>query len=108
MSRRDPHEISTAGEHMLKNVRGFLDGAEELLRATAHYSGENLAAARARMTEQVDQMREVVGDAGLYARDRARQAATATDQYVHRNPWQAIGIAAATGVLVGWLTSRRS
>src|SRR5436190_12570815 len=106
MNRRsDVHEISAAGEHIMKNARGFLDGAEELLRATAHYSGENLAAARARMTEQVDQMREVVGDAGVYARDRARQAATATDQYVHRNPWQAIGIAAATGVLVGWLTS---
>ena len=108
MNRRSElNDISAAGEHIMKNARGFLDGAEELLRATAHYSGENLAAARARMTEQVEQMREAVGKAGYYARDRARQAAAATDHYVHRNPWQAIGIAAAAGLAVGWLTSRR-
>jgi ElaB/YqjD/DUF883 family membrane-anchored ribosome-binding protein len=30
-----------------------------------------------------------------------------TDEYVHANPWKALGIAAAAGVLVGILMSRR-
>ena len=107
MRRSEINEISAAGEHVMKNVRGFVDGAEELLRATAHFSGEGLAAARARMTEQVEDMRQALGDATDYARAQARRAATQADQYVHKNPWQAIGIAAAAGVVVGWLTTRR-
>ena len=108
MNRRcDINELSAAGEHVMKNVRGFVDGAEDLLRATAHFSGENLAAARARLTEQVEELHEALGDAKDYARDQAKKAAASTDQYVHRNPWQAIGIAMATGVLLGYISGRR-
>ena len=39
--------------------------------------------------------------------DRAKDAAKATDDYVHENPWQAIGIAAAVGLVAGLLMSRR-
>jgi ElaB/YqjD/DUF883 family membrane-anchored ribosome-binding protein len=39
--------------------------------------------------------------------DRAKAAACATDDYVHDNPWQAIGIAAAVGIVVGPLMNRR-
>jgi ElaB/YqjD/DUF883 family membrane-anchored ribosome-binding protein len=31
----------------------------------------------------------------------------ATDEYVHANPWQMIGVAAAVGALIGMLISRR-
>ena len=34
------------------------------------------------------------------------QGARATDDYVHDNPWQAIGIAGVTGLLLGLLISR--
>jgi ElaB/YqjD/DUF883 family membrane-anchored ribosome-binding protein len=30
-----------------------------------------------------------------------------TDDYVHENPWQAIGIAAAVGLVAGLLMNRR-
>jgi ElaB/YqjD/DUF883 family membrane-anchored ribosome-binding protein len=39
--------------------------------------------------------------------DQAQTAAGAADEYVHENPWRAIGIAAAAGLLVGILLSRR-
>ena len=108
MTRRsDLNEISAASEHVMKNVRGFVDGAEELLRATAHFSGEGLAAARARVAEQVDELRQTMGDARDYARDKARRAAVTTDQYVRHNPWQAVGIAMAAGVAIGFLARRR-
>ena len=38
---------------------------------------------------------------------RTLLAARATDDYVHDNPWQAIGVAAAVGFLVGLVISRR-
>jgi ElaB/YqjD/DUF883 family membrane-anchored ribosome-binding protein len=40
-------------------------------------------------------------DAGAHA------AARVTDDYVHDNPWQAIGVAAAVGFLAGLLIARR-
>jgi ElaB/YqjD/DUF883 family membrane-anchored ribosome-binding protein len=39
--------------------------------------------------------------------DRAKAAAQATDDYVHDHPWKAVGFAAAIGVILGMLISRR-
>ena len=39
-------------------------------------------------------------------RSGARQAADYTDGYVHENPWRAIGMGAAIGLLVGFLVSQ--
>jgi ElaB/YqjD/DUF883 family membrane-anchored ribosome-binding protein len=38
---------------------------------------------------------------------RTKEAAKATDAYVHENPWQAAGIAAGVGLLIGLLIGRR-
>jgi len=48
-------------------------------------------------------LQEMQGDAV----DRARDAARATDDYVHDNPWQAVGVGAAVGFVVGMLMTRR-
>lgn len=39
--------------------------------------------------------------------ERTKQAAQATDDYVHENSWKTIGIVAAVGVLVGFMMNRR-
>jgi ElaB/YqjD/DUF883 family membrane-anchored ribosome-binding protein len=39
--------------------------------------------------------------------DQAKAAAEATDDYVHAHPWKAVGFAAAIGVILGMLISRR-
>ena len=107
MSRRnDTRELSNASDHIMKNVRGVMGGVDELLRATAHLSGEGLAATRAKVGEQIEELRDVLGDAGGFAADQARQAAVATDRYVHKYPWQAIGVAMAAGIALGYLSRR--
>ena len=40
--------------------------------------------------------------------ERAKMAAQGTDEYVHENPWIAIGTAAVVGVVIGLLIGRRS
>jgi ElaB/YqjD/DUF883 family membrane-anchored ribosome-binding protein len=39
--------------------------------------------------------------------DRTKQAAASTDQMVHENPWGAIGVGVAIGVLLGFMIPRR-
>jgi ElaB/YqjD/DUF883 family membrane-anchored ribosome-binding protein len=39
--------------------------------------------------------------------DRVRSGARTTDHYVHDHPWQAMGLGAAVGVVVGVLLARR-
>lgn len=38
---------------------------------------------------------------------RGKEAARSTDQYVHVHPWQAVGIGAFAGVLLGLLLGRK-
>ena len=63
------------------------------------------------MTESTETSRDKLVDefaADLAeAEEMLKRAARVTDDYVHDNPWQAIGIAAAVGVLVGLLMNRR-
>ena len=77
---------------MTRYRRSFRDGARDL-RAQVE---AKLLAAKLRL-------QEMQGDAV----DRARDAARATDDYVHDNPWQAVGAAAAVGFVVGMLMTRR-
>jgi ElaB/YqjD/DUF883 family membrane-anchored ribosome-binding protein len=48
-----------------------------------------------------------LGQAQEVVIDKAKIAAQATDDYVHANPWKAVGFAAAIGVIVGMLIARR-
>jgi ElaB/YqjD/DUF883 family membrane-anchored ribosome-binding protein len=39
--------------------------------------------------------------------DETKQACAATDRYVHENPWASLGVAAAIGLLIGFLVGQR-
>lgn len=94
-------------EKLMEDLRLVVADAEELLHATASQAGEGAATARARIQEslQVVKGRLVAAEAAVI--ERTRQAAKDTDQYVHDNPWQAIGISACAGVIIGMLIARR-
>lgn len=96
-------------EKLMEDLRLVVADAEELLRATANQAGEVAAAARARIQESLQVVKERLAAAETAAAviERTRQAAKDTDQYVHDNPWQAIGISACAGVIVGMLIARR-
>jgi ElaB/YqjD/DUF883 family membrane-anchored ribosome-binding protein len=39
--------------------------------------------------------------------EKAKSTATATDAYIHENPWTAIGVSAGIGLVIGLLIGRR-
>jgi ElaB/YqjD/DUF883 family membrane-anchored ribosome-binding protein len=80
---------------------------EEYLRATASQTGETIGALRERLEEQIRIYKNRVGETAEVVLDKSKAAARCTDDYVHDNPWRAMGIAAGVGLIVGILISRR-
>jgi ElaB/YqjD/DUF883 family membrane-anchored ribosome-binding protein len=94
---------------MESDVSKAISGAEDMLAQAASSTGEKAAELRARALEQLKALRGRVQEAQELALRRSKEAARATDEYVHDNPWRAIGVAAGVGVLIGLLigSSRR-
>ena len=94
-------------DKLVSDLKVVIADAEELLRATASTAGEKVSAARAKMEESVRTAKVKLSQAQDVMVDRAKAAAQATDHYVHAHPWKAVGFAAAIGVILGMLISRR-
>ncbi|MCX7960954.1 MAG: DUF883 family protein [Burkholderiales bacterium] len=94
-------------EKLVSDLKAVVNDAEELLRASAGQAGERLAAARERLQASLASARAKLADAERVLLDRTREAARATDAYVHQNPWQAVGVAALVGFVIGLLIGRR-
>ncbi len=94
-------------DKLMEDLRGVAAHAEELLRATANQAGDGIAAARARVEENLKAVKERLIAAESTLIDRSREAAKVTDEYVHDNPWISIGITAAAGIVIGMLIARR-
>jgi ElaB/YqjD/DUF883 family membrane-anchored ribosome-binding protein len=84
----------TPGEQLLDDLTAVVRDAEGLLKATASQTGEKIAEVRAKARL-----------AGF--EEQAREAAGEADKFVRANPWQAVGVAAAVGLVLGLLMSRR-
>jgi len=98
---------SSMSSEMESDVSRAISGAEDMLSQAATSTGEKAAELRARALEQLKALRGRLQEAQELALQRSKAAARATDDYVHDNPWRAIGIAAGVGVLIGLLISRR-
>jgi ElaB/YqjD/DUF883 family membrane-anchored ribosome-binding protein len=58
-------------------------------------------------TEKFDTARASLAQAHAAVTDGAKRYARVTDGYVHENPWIALGVVAAAGLLIGALLARR-
>ena len=61
---------------------------------------------RARIQGHLDAAKQRLEDAEAMMIEKTKAAALATDEYVHDNPWRAVGIAAGVGLVIGMLISR--
>lgn len=94
-------------DKLVADLKLVVADAEELLRATASQAGEKVSAARERIQASLASAKVKLGDAERAALEKAKEAAKAADDYVQENPWQAVGIAAGVGLLLGLLIGRR-
>ena len=95
-------------EKLMDDLRVVMADAEALIKATAGQAGEQIAVARARAEESLKVARERLIEAQAVVVARTKAAARATDEYVHENPWKAVGVAAGLGFVIGLLINRRN
>lgn len=101
----DPNTVTK--EKLVADLKVVITDAEELLRVTANQAGEKVGELRVRMQENLTAARHKLADAEAALKEKSREVARATDDYVHEHPWKSIGVAAGVGLLVGLLIGRR-
>lgn len=92
---------------LLDESQEILYKTEQLISDAASATGKEAEALQARVIAGLREAKERLADAEKVAVDKAKAAAKVTDEYVHENPWKAIGIGAAVGVVIGMLIARR-
>ena len=94
-------------DKLAQDLKIVISDAEELLRATANQAGDKVSAAREKIQDSLREAKIKLAEVEDILLDKGKQAARATDEYVHDNPWRAVGIAAGVGLIIGMLISRR-
>lgn len=89
------------------DLKTVLSDMDEYLRATASQTGEKIGVIRERLQDHMHKAKDRLAETREIVVDKTKEAAKATDEYVHDNPWRAVGIASGVGLIIGMLISRR-
>ena len=94
MMNRALHDLDRAKGKMAADFRTMISDSEDLLKAAASVSGEGFGAARTKFEERVKNAKAMLAEA-------------AQPDYIRANPWTAVGIAVAAGLVMGFLFAKR-
>jgi ElaB/YqjD/DUF883 family membrane-anchored ribosome-binding protein len=96
-----------ARDQLLSDLKTVIQDAEAWLRHSGHLTGEEFKAARAKFERTLVKAKEDIIRLEEAAVEKAKVAAKATDEYVKENPWKAVGLGTAVGVVIGMLIARK-
>lgn len=96
-----------ARDQLMNDLKTVIQDAEAWLRHGGHLTGEEFQAAKAKFEQTLSSAKTDLLHLQETVVDGTREAAKATDDYVHENPWKSICIGASVGLLVGFIISRR-
>jgi ElaB/YqjD/DUF883 family membrane-anchored ribosome-binding protein len=84
----------------------FLTDIEGLVAQTATLTGEELKQAKEKLQERINEAKQTMDAMSNTIAQRARKGAEITNEYVHQQPWAAVGAGVAIGALLGYAVSR--
>ncbi|KFN44534.1 hypothetical protein N789_00575 [Arenimonas oryziterrae DSM 21050 = YC6267] len=91
----------------MADLQDVLADTEAMIKDVASEGGEMARELRERIASNLQNVKAKLIETEQLVANKAKVAAKATDEYVHENPWQSIGVAVGVGFLVGMLVSRR-
>jgi ElaB/YqjD/DUF883 family membrane-anchored ribosome-binding protein len=96
-----------ARDQLMADLKTVIQDAEAWLRHGGQLTGDELKSARAAFERTLTNAKDDLIRLEQTVVEKTKVAAKATDEYVNENPWKAVGVGAAVGLLVGLLISRR-
>lgn len=99
-AERSRHALEREWEDLKKDLGDLMDS--DSLR-----DRPEVRAAIRRIQDTFQDVSEAARETAQEVERRARDSAEAVNEYVHTSPWQTAGVAAAAGLLIGFLLSRR-
>ncbi|HEY1382784.1 MAG TPA: DUF883 family protein [Dongiaceae bacterium] len=108
MSRRTKvSHTERAYDDLVDEFSNLVEAMEDVFAAAAEDGGEKLSELKGQAEASLKKARARLGLAEKNALAKARKIASDSDDYVHENPWTAIGVGAGVGLLLGLLIGRK-
>jgi ElaB/YqjD/DUF883 family membrane-anchored ribosome-binding protein len=98
-------DIKAAASSEIKNL---ISDVEDLMARIADLKDADVVRVRGKVQRAVDATKQSLSESADTLRRQAQDVAATADTYVRESPWQAIGIAALVGAVVGILATRSS
>jgi ElaB/YqjD/DUF883 family membrane-anchored ribosome-binding protein len=98
-------DIKSAASGEIKNL---ISDVEDLMARIADLKDADVVRMRTKVQRAVDATKQSLADGAGSIRRQAQDIASTADDYIRESPWQAIGVAALVGAVVGILATRRS
>lgn len=89
-------------------IKSLIADVEDLMARIADLKDADVVRVRGKVQRAVEAAKESLAGSADTLRQQAQKAASTADDYVRDSPWQAVGIAALVGAVVGILATRRS
>jgi len=93
-------------ENLAGGLKSVIQDTEALLDASDNQSEDRYTLAREKLKAALQTAKSELPKVTKKAVEKSKQAAHVTDEYVGDNPWKAVGVAAAIGLLVGVVIGR--
>ena len=99
-------EHSIVAPNISREFHNLLADIEDLVKDATSLTGDDLAAARSKLTARIAEARanaHMMSDGMV---QRARQTAGVANEYVHEQPWRALAASAVVAFLLGFIARR--
>jgi ElaB/YqjD/DUF883 family membrane-anchored ribosome-binding protein len=100
--------VNDMKETASSEIKSLIADVEDLMARIADLKDADVERVRNKVQRAVDATKQSLADGADAIRQRAQDVASTADDYVRDRPWQAVGIAALVGAVVGILATRRS
>ena len=89
-------------------IKSLIADVEDLMARIADLKDADVVRVRSKVQRAVDATKQSLTEGADAIRQHAQNVAGTADDFVRDSPWQAVGIAALVGAVVGILATRRS
>jgi ElaB protein len=96
-----------AREKLIDDLKSMMQDAQDLLQKKGQQASSGYESARDKFQSTWRDAKSNLGNAQEKVYSSSKDAMDNADRYVQENPWQAVGIGAAAGLVLGLLLGRK-